>query len=67
MMNLEVRPVRFEDTARQVIGHGVRRKPQEYLEKISTFRIADNGFTYFVTSDGRPMTIAETLANGVCI
>ncbi|KJH41216.1 peptidase M16 inactive domain protein [Dictyocaulus viviparus] len=34
MMNLEVRPVMFEDLARQVIGHGYRRKPDEYLEKI---------------------------------
>ncbi|KAK6051195.1 peptidase M16 inactive domain protein, partial [Cooperia oncophora] len=34
MMNLEVRPVMFEDLARQIIGHGYRRKPQEYLEKI---------------------------------
>uniref|UniRef100_A0A0N5ARE3 Alpha-MPP n=1 Tax=Syphacia muris TaxID=451379 RepID=A0A0N5ARE3_9BILA len=34
MMNLEVRPVMFEDLARQVLGHGYRRKPQEYIEKI---------------------------------
>ncbi|XGW31807.1 hypothetical protein V3C99_010184 [Haemonchus contortus] len=36
MMNLEVRPVMFEDLSRQVIGHGYRRKPQEYLEKIES-------------------------------
>ncbi|KAM3728975.1 Mitochondrial-processing peptidase subunit alpha [Dirofilaria immitis] len=34
MMNLEVRPVMFEDLARQVMGHGYRRKPSEYVEKI---------------------------------
>ncbi|PIO64739.1 hypothetical protein TELCIR_13619 [Teladorsagia circumcincta] len=36
MMNLEVRPVMFEDLCRQVIGHGYRRKPQEYLEIIDS-------------------------------
>ncbi|VDN08142.1 unnamed protein product [Thelazia callipaeda] len=35
MMNLEIRPVMFEDLARQVLGHGYRRKPSEYLEKIA--------------------------------
>ncbi|KAK6112005.1 Peptidase M16 inactive domain family protein [Brugia pahangi] len=39
MMNLEVRPVMFEDLARQVLGHGYRRKPSEYVEKID--RITD--------------------------
>ncbi|VDM74347.1 unnamed protein product [Strongylus vulgaris] len=39
MMNLEVRPVMFEDLARQVIGHGYRRKPEEYLEKIGEFSV----------------------------
>ncbi|OZC05001.1 hypothetical protein X798_08029 [Onchocerca flexuosa] len=34
MMNLEVRPVMFEDLARQILGHGYRRKPSEYIEKI---------------------------------
>lgn len=41
MMNLEVRPVMFEDLARQVIGHGYRRKPQEYLEKIDSVSAED--------------------------
>ncbi|CAJ0957474.1 unnamed protein product, partial [Mesorhabditis belari] len=36
MMNLEVRPVIFEDLARQVIAHGHRRKPEE------TMRLIDN-------------------------
>ncbi|CAI4225722.1 unnamed protein product [Auanema sp. JU1783] len=34
MMNLEIRPVMFEDMSRQVMGHGTRRKPDEYMEKI---------------------------------
>lgn len=34
MMNLEIRPVMFEDLARQVLINGHRKKPQEYLEKI---------------------------------
>ncbi|CAG9529570.1 unnamed protein product [Cercopithifilaria johnstoni] len=33
-MNLEVRPVMFEDLARQVLRHGYRRKPSEYVERI---------------------------------
>lgn len=37
MMNLEVRPVMFEDLARQVLGHGYRRKPSEYVEKIGNW------------------------------
>ncbi|KAJ1374955.1 Mitochondrial-processing peptidase subunit alpha [Parelaphostrongylus tenuis] len=35
MMNLEIRPVMFEDLARQIIGHGFRRKPEEYVEQIN--------------------------------
>lgn len=35
MMNLEIRPVMFEDMARQVLGHGRRVKPNEYVDKIS--------------------------------
>ncbi|KAF8384536.1 mppa-1 [Pristionchus pacificus] len=34
LMNLEVRPVMFEDMARQVMGHGYRRKPWEYMAAI---------------------------------
>ncbi|CAI2321624.1 unnamed protein product [Caenorhabditis sp. 36 PRJEB53466] len=34
MMNLEVRPVLFEDMVRQVLGHGERKQPEEYAEKI---------------------------------
>lgn len=38
MMNLEVRPVMFEDLSRQVLGHGLRRKPSEYVAKIGRFQ-----------------------------
>ncbi|VDM48713.1 unnamed protein product [Toxocara canis] len=41
MMNLEVRPVMFEDLSRQVLGHGYRRKPTEYLAKIDAITSAD--------------------------
>ncbi|PIC54937.1 hypothetical protein B9Z55_000042 [Caenorhabditis nigoni] len=34
MMNLEVRPVLFEDMVRQVLGHGERKQPEEYAERI---------------------------------
>ncbi len=34
MMNLEQRPVMFEDVGRQVLGHGHRKSPMEYLDEI---------------------------------
>jgi hypothetical protein len=37
MMNLEMRPVMFEDMTRQVLAHNERRKPEEYLRKIGKF------------------------------
>lgn len=37
-MNLEMRPVRFEDMARQVLTHKNKRiRPEEYAEKIGLF------------------------------
>uniref|UniRef100_A0A8R1DSS1 Mitochondrial-processing peptidase subunit alpha n=1 Tax=Caenorhabditis japonica TaxID=281687 RepID=A0A8R1DSS1_CAEJA len=41
MMNLEVRPVLFEDMVRQVLGHGERKHPEEYAEKIEKVTNAD--------------------------
>uniref|UniRef100_F1L1J9 Mitochondrial-processing peptidase subunit alpha n=1 Tax=Ascaris suum TaxID=6253 RepID=F1L1J9_ASCSU len=41
MMNLEVRPVMFEDLSRQVLGHGYRRKPAEYIRRIDAITSAD--------------------------
>ncbi|KAH7662451.1 peptidase M16 inactive domain-containing protein [Aphelenchoides avenae] len=41
MMNLEIRPVMFEDLARQVLINGHRKKPQEYLEKIDKVKNED--------------------------
>ncbi|GMT02847.1 hypothetical protein PENTCL1PPCAC_25021 [Pristionchus entomophagus] len=41
LMNLEVRPVMFEDMARQVMGHGYRRKPWEYMQAIDNVAQAD--------------------------
>ncbi|KAI6205009.1 hypothetical protein M3Y94_00743200 [Aphelenchoides besseyi] len=41
MMNLELRPVMFEDMTRQVLAHNERRKPQDYLRKIDAVRSVD--------------------------
>ena len=35
LMNLESRPVIFEDLARQVLAQGIRQKPEHYIEKIN--------------------------------
>uniref|UniRef100_A0A0K0ENG7 Alpha-MPP n=1 Tax=Strongyloides stercoralis TaxID=6248 RepID=A0A0K0ENG7_STRER len=34
LMNLEQKPVMFEDLARQVLGHGKRKSPIEYIKEI---------------------------------
>lgn len=34
LMNLEMRPVIFEDLARQILVHGERKPPLEYMEQI---------------------------------
>ncbi|KAI1727337.1 peptidase m16 inactive domain-containing protein [Ditylenchus destructor] len=34
MMNLEQRPVVFEDLSRQIMSHGIRRKPQYFVNAI---------------------------------
>uniref|UniRef100_A0A7E4VEN8 Mitochondrial-processing peptidase subunit alpha n=1 Tax=Panagrellus redivivus TaxID=6233 RepID=A0A7E4VEN8_PANRE len=41
LMNLEMRPVQFEDLARQVLSNGSRIKPEEYAEKIDAVTDAD--------------------------
>uniref|UniRef100_A0A1I7T0T7 Mitochondrial-processing peptidase subunit alpha n=1 Tax=Caenorhabditis tropicalis TaxID=1561998 RepID=A0A1I7T0T7_9PELO len=41
MMNLEVRPVLFEDMVRQVLGHGERKQPEEYAAKIEKVSNSD--------------------------
>lgn len=33
-MNLEMRPVMFEDLVRQIIAHDRRKRPDEYVELI---------------------------------
>jgi len=51
LMNLESRPVIFEDVARQVLAQGRREQPEHYIEKISKIsaddirRIADKMLT----------------------
>ena len=34
LMNLESRPVVFEDLARQVLSNGERKQPEYYIERI---------------------------------
>ena len=35
LMNLEARPVQFEDIGRQVLATGHRKQPTHYIDKIS--------------------------------
>lgn len=36
-MNLEQRPVVFEDIGRQVLATGFRRRPEYFIQEIGTF------------------------------
>ena len=39
LMNLESRPVIFEDVARQVLSQGDRQDPEKYIQKISDVKV----------------------------
>ena len=41
LMNLESRPVVFEDIGRQVLATGHRKRPEEFMEKIRAIRADD--------------------------
>merc|ERR1719460_424133 len=41
LMNLESRPVIFEDVARQVLAQGKRERPEHYIEKINKISAED--------------------------
>ena len=41
LMNLESRPVIFEDLARQVLAQGMRQKPEHYIQKINLIQKED--------------------------
>ncbi|KFD67703.1 LOW QUALITY PROTEIN: hypothetical protein M514_08558, partial [Trichuris suis] len=41
LMNLEQRPVRFEDLTRQILGQGMRKSPLEYVDAIGEVCAAD--------------------------
>ncbi|CDW57151.1 mitochondrial processing peptidase subunit [Trichuris trichiura] len=41
LMNLEQRPVRFEDLTRQILGQGMRKSPLEYVDAIGEVRASD--------------------------
>lgn len=55
LMNLEARPVVFEDISRQVLATGHRKRPEHFIKaigKVMTIRFADyerrNVITQFV-------------------
>ena len=41
LMNLESRPVIFEDIARQVLAQGHRQEPEKYIQKIDDVTVND--------------------------
>lgn len=41
LMNLESRPVIFEDIARQVLSQGHREDPETYIQKINQVTVKD--------------------------
>ena len=41
LMNLESRPVVFEDIGRQVLATGERKRPEEFMEKIRAIKAED--------------------------
>lgn len=41
LMNLESRPVIFEDLARQVLANGVREQPEHYIQRINDIKVED--------------------------
>ena len=41
LMNLESRPVVFEDLARQVLSNGERKQPEYYIERIEAVTAQD--------------------------
>jgi processing peptidase subunit alpha len=38
LMNLEARPVVFEDIGRQVLATGVRKRPEQFMQEISEYQ-----------------------------
>lgn len=52
-MNLEMRPVQFEDLARQVLTHDKRIKPEEYAERIGMdfYTFINVKYPYFFRSN----------------
>lgn len=38
-MNLEARPIVFEDMVRQILACGYRKRPEELLQEIGKFKI----------------------------
>ena len=42
LMQLEMRPVQFEDLARQVLAHGKRKSAEEYAKEIGRITVHES-------------------------
>ena len=41
LMNLEARPVMFEDIVRQTLAQGTRKRPEHYIDLIEAIQVSD--------------------------
>ena len=61
MMNLESRPVIFEDLARQVLAQGHREEPEKYIQKINQVtpqdiqRVAEKMLRFVISRKKNPI------------
>lgn len=46
-MNLEARPIIFEDMVRQILANGYRKRPEELLQEIGRTCMKNNIFIKF--------------------
>lgn len=63
-MNLESRPVVFEDIGRQVLATGTRREPEYFIEQICKYLIIV--FQYSVESQKRVSQLSEYWLKKTC-
>uniref|UniRef100_A0A1I8BK83 Mitochondrial-processing peptidase subunit alpha n=1 Tax=Meloidogyne hapla TaxID=6305 RepID=A0A1I8BK83_MELHA len=54
LMNLEMRPVQFEDLSRQILVQGQRKTPDDYAEEIDRVQIDDIVRIAYTMISGRP-------------
>jgi len=50
-MNLEARPIVFEDMVRQILSNGYRKRPEELLQEIGRFKFKRLGCTSILVFD----------------